>query len=254
METVSEPVGCSFLDYFSVSCANTDAEIEAVQRVRYSVYCKEFAFEPSENFPDGRERDEFDAISTHCLITHRATGSLAGCVRLVPAAGEDGSGLLPMEVNCPGILQRPTLEHMTADRRQMCEISRMAVEHSFRRRQGESQTRIGSPDAVDITHHERRNFSLVAVSGFLAALSLSDITGRTAIFAMMERHLPKLLRRSGIAFQRAGPEVNYHGLRGPYFLNAESAVSNIIPEVRDLYKSIHRQLTQSYRPPPVNAA
>jgi hypothetical protein len=65
----------------------------------------------------------------------------------------------------------------------------------------------------------------------------------------MERHLPTLLSRSGIGFQRAGREVNYHGLRGPYFIRTESAVSTIRPDVASLYEGIHQQLAQSFRPP-----
>ena len=49
-----------FLDYFDVELATTAQSIELVERVRYHVYCEEFGYEPAEQNPNLRERDQYD--------------------------------------------------------------------------------------------------------------------------------------------------------------------------------------------------
>ena len=81
----------AFNTWFSVDFASSAELCKRVYEVRYRVYCEEFGYEEREAFPDGQERDKYDAASLHCLITHRPTGRPAGCVRLVPANA--GAGL-----------------------------------------------------------------------------------------------------------------------------------------------------------------
>ena len=47
----SIPLETHFEKYFSISLADTESLKEQVYRIRYEVYCKEFDFEPAENFP-----------------------------------------------------------------------------------------------------------------------------------------------------------------------------------------------------------
>ena len=54
---------------------------------------------------------------------------------------------------------------------------------------------------------------MIAVSAFLAATAITEKTGYTNVFAMMEPFLPRLMSRSGINFGRAGADIEYHGTR-----------------------------------------
>ena len=72
-----------FLNYFSLSIADTPELQKEVYRIRYQVYCEELEYEPKENFPDGMEIDIYDQKSIHYLLKHNATESYAGCVRVV---------------------------------------------------------------------------------------------------------------------------------------------------------------------------
>lgn len=236
----------SFRQYFSVNLAVTPEQKQAVYRIRYSVYCEEFSYESTDNFPHKQEFDSFDESSLHCLITHKGTGRPAGCVRVV-IAGSGGKALLPMEMFCAKSFDREVMNRLIVRRDTLCEVSRLAVDGAFRRRAGEARTRFGDVDAIDCSHVERRTFSLISVAAFLAATALTDLTGRTSVFAMMEPFLPKLLKRSGIIFQKVGEEIDYHGLRAPYFATTGAAVSGMLPDLRKFYDAIYDEIQKDYR-------
>lgn len=240
------PLSENFLRYFDVAFAGTDALKSAVFGIRYNVYCDEFGYEPAEAFPDHQEKDEFESYSLHALVTHKGTGRPAGCVRLVSPGGKDGVNPLPFEKNCGQSLDKAFIESLGIDRNSMCEISRLAVDGMFRRRTGEQMTRYGEVQGLDCTEQERRTFSIIAVACFLAATAMTDISRRTNVFAMMEPFLPRLLQRSGIEFQRAGDDIDYHGVRAPYFITTGSAVDNMRGDLKELYTEIHRRISADY--------
>ena len=86
------------------------------------------------------------------------------------------------------------------------------------------------------------------VSCFLAATALTDLMERNNAFAMMEPFLPRMLARSGINFTRVGKDVDYHGLRAPYFTTTQSAVDNMVFELRELYDAIHELVSKDFEP------
>jgi N-acyl amino acid synthase of PEP-CTERM/exosortase system len=235
-----------FLQYFDISFAVSAEQKSEIYGIRYSVYCDEFAYEPAGLFPDHQEKDSFDANSLHVLVTHKSSGIPAGCVRLVSPTGPQSGDLLPFEKNCKDSLDREFIQNLDLDRNTICEISRLAVDGAFRRRAGERVTRFGEVDALDCTQQERRTFSIIAVACFLAATVLTDLTGRTCVFAMMEPFLPRLLKRSGIVFKSAGQDMDYHGTRAPYFITTQSAVDNMRPDLRELYTEIYQSILRDY--------
>ncbi|MCL7421364.1 MAG: PEP-CTERM/exosortase system-associated acyltransferase [Methylobacter sp.] len=235
----------SFKKYFTVDFAHTPLIKSKVYAIRYHVYCDEFHYESPDRFPDKQEYDEFDDQSLHCLITHKMTGLPAGCVRLVPTTGNKGEALLPFEKYCSESLDHEFIKSLNLDRETICEISRLAVDSTFRRRSGEALTRFG--DAMNFSDHEKRTFSLIAVSCFLAATALTDMTGRSIIFAMMEPFLPRLLKKSGIIFQQVGKSIDYHGIRAPYYIKkTQSAMNKMDPELKILYQWIYEQIEETY--------
>jgi N-acyl amino acid synthase of PEP-CTERM/exosortase system len=240
------PLSENFLRYFDVAFAGTEKLKSDVYSIRYNVYCEEFGYEPSDAFPDHEEKDEFDQNSLHALVTHKASGLPAGCVRMVNPTGPGGVDLLPFEKNCAQSLDKAFIESLDIDRNVMCEISRLAVDGTFRRRAGERITRYGEVEGLDCTQQERRTFSVIAVACFLAATALTDISRRTSVFAMMEPFLPRLLKRSGIEFHRSGEDIDYHGLRAPYFITTQSAVDNMRPDLKELYTEIHRRISADF--------
>ena len=231
-----------FQNYFSLELATSPEQMEAIWRIRYRVYCEEFGYEAADSFPDKLEADEFDRYSAHCLITHNLSKLPAACVRLVMV---DESNLMPMEHFCSQALDQEFMAAYAHQRPSICEFSRLAVDGAFRRRAGEQASRFGEISSLDITQREQRTFSLIAVSTFTAAFALSDVLGRTNVFAMMEPFLPRLLRRSGIVVSQVGSEIDYHGMRAPYFIKTGDAAAGMQGDLRALYDNIRSNFAEA---------
>ena len=232
----------SFEKYFKVELASSEAQKALAYEVRYRVYCEEFKYEAVDLFPDGLETDEYDQISRHCLVIHRRTGMPAGCVRLVPSMGGIEEYPLPLERYCRASLDMAMIESLALTRSTVCEISRLAVDGAFRRRTGEMLTRFGEIHGLQFSNQEQRSFSLIAVACFLAATAMTEMDRRTNVFAMMEPFLPRLMHRSGIDFKRVGKDMNYHGIRAPYFITTDSALRNMNPDLLELYQWIKQNI------------
>lgn len=221
----------TFDRYFTIQVAKTPEEKKQVYEIRYNVYCQEFGYEQRS---DGLENDIFDTIAVHCLITHKATGAPAGCTRLIPASEHQ----LPIEQQYPytSILNELGIE----DRSTVCEISRLAVDTSFRRRNGETFSKYGLPNG------DKRSgeiFSLITLSALLAGIALADINNTPNGLAMMEPFLPRLLHRSCINFKQVCPIIEYHGQRAGYFANAEVVRSELTDDLKAFYHYIGDKLT-----------
>lgn len=234
-----------FQEYFKLEIASTPEQMEMVYRIRYRVYCEEFGYEEAESFPDHKESDEFDAHSTHCLIIHKLTGMPAACVRVVHV---DETTKMPMETYCLDSLDPKLFSARATDRSKICEFSRLAVDGAFRRRAGERASRFGELKSMDCTKRELRTFSLLAIAAFVSAFAVSAHLGRTNAFAMMEPFLPRLLARSGVVVSRVGDDVDYHGIRAPYFITAHDAINGMPGELRDLYDVIHDSFAEKLPP------
>lgn len=233
----------AFLQYFDVCYASEQQQIEQAGRIRYRVYCEEFGYEPKSDFPDGIETDSFDERSLHCLVTHKLTALPAACVRVV-LTGDDAP--LPFEKFCIDSLDHGFFDRNPMPRSSFCEISRLAVDGAFRRRSGEKATRFGDLDIANLSPEERRTFPLIAVSCYLAATAVGSLAGCTRAFAMMEPFLPRLLSRSGINVRKVGKDLEYHGLRAPYFITLEEALDGMVPELRELYDAIFLMIQRDF--------
>lgn len=235
-----------FERYFRIELVTTEEQLKQAFSLRYRVYCEEFNYEATDLFPNKMESDEFDEQSIHCLIIHKTTERVAGCVRLVPANEKYENGLLPLEKFCKNSLDLDQISRLNFDRESVCEISRLAVDGDFRRRPGETATRFGGIDSMDFTQRERRTFSLIALSAFLAGGALTSITNKTNVFAMMEPFLPRLMKRTGIIFNKVGNDMDYHGIRAPYFVTFQSAKNNIQPDITNMYDWVYKQIEGKY--------
>jgi N-acyl amino acid synthase of PEP-CTERM/exosortase system len=236
-----------FTRYFSIQLVTSEQQAREVYAIRYRVYCEEFKYEATDLFPEKMETDEFDKQSLHCLIVHKETGRSAGCVRLVPVCDDLENGLLPFEKFCQQSLDKQLIESWHLQRDTECEISRLAVDTAFRRRPGEAATRFGEIRSMDCSKQEQRTFSLIAVSGFLAATAITALTQKTNVFAMMEPFFPRLMKRSGIVFERVGSDIDYHGIRAPYFIKTQSALDNMRPDLKEMYNWIYQQVAADYK-------
>lgn len=245
-----------FQRYFDLELASSEEQLAKVFHVRYRVYCEEFEYEPAASFPDKLEKDEFDSLSDHCVVTHKTSNLPAGCARLVHA---DEDTLLPLEKFCAEALDAKIMRSFDGKRNTICEFSRLGVDGAFRRRPGEKVSRFGEISALDYTKREQRTFSLIAVATILSAFAMSEIIERPNCFAMMEPFLPRLLRRSGIIVHPAGSEIQYHGVRAPYFFETRETIAGMDDDLQQFYAVIREAfvrdggLTSAVSPSSVSA-
>jgi N-acyl amino acid synthase of PEP-CTERM/exosortase system len=214
----------SYDQHFDVRHADSPERLDAAYRLRYQVYCVENRFEDRDRCPDGRETDDDDDRAVHTLLVHRRTGAAIGTARLI--LPETGTGRpLPIErVVHPAAraLFRRSQHHRTA------EISRFAVSKQFRRRRGEDRfADTGFPyPAAEVDGAERRLLPHITFGLVRGLLSLCLDYEITAVAAVMEPALLRVLSRLGIDFEPMGPLVEHHGLRQPCFADIAALVHN----------------------------
>lgn len=251
----SEPITQAFHRYFELSEPRGVDALDTVFRLRYDVYCREFQFEREEDCPGGRESDEYDTGSWHCVMHHRASRFAAGCVRIVPVAGSGEHHELPMEKHCRDsfydIPERPD----RLDRDTICEVSRLAVHGMFRRRQGEHKTPLGDVYSLQIPPHHARTFPLLALGLFMSATAMAMLHRKEHAFAMMEPALARILRRSGLPATQVGELQDYHGRRAAFHINQETALRGIEQSelLRDLYNHAYQKLATQQGTPSASA-
>ena len=213
MSAVCQPVN-EFTDYFSgreVSPQRDEALFQAVQKLRYQVYCEECGFLKLEDCPDGLEHDEHDVNSVH-FVALNLQQELAGYVRLVRA---DAVQTFPFQMHCVALTDGvvlPPAEHSA-------EISRLMVHRSYRRRQGERPPVGASVDEAmpPAGVHELRNPSpLILLNMYRQAYAYSLRNGIRYWYAAMERSLARILTRNNFGFQQIGPATDYYGPVAPY--------------------------------------
>lgn len=215
----------AFLDHFCLELAFDEKVKQDAYKLRHDVYVKEFGFE---DIAGDVEKDDYDDRSLSCVIYHVKTGKAAACIRVIPAE----QTLLPVEKYCSEYLFHDRFSIIANDRSRMCEISRLAVAKEFRKRPKEFLSPIGSPDG------EERTFPLLSAACFLSAMIVSFLYDTPNGIAVMETFLPRITKRVGIEFETIGNELNYHGLRTPYFVT----YGNIMDKLQDDYKRLMSNL------------
>jgi len=236
-----------FQHFFDVEYVTTQEQIDEALGIRYRVYCEEFGYEPKERFPDRKESDQFDKKSLHCLVIHKSSRLPAGCVRLVLTNDTSDIDPLPFEEHCAGSLDQEFIRSFKEPRTTVGEISRLAVDTAFRRRFGDEATRFGSIETLNFSPQERRTFPLIAVAAYLATMALGELNGRSNGFAMMEPFLPRLMKRTGIVFKKVGEDIDYHGLRAPYFITLGTALTGMNRDMRSLYDAIYLNMKEAHQ-------
>lgn len=221
--------------FFEVVPATTPDLLEEAHRLRYQVYCVENGFESQADNPGGLEMDEFDARACQSLLLHRATGTVAGTVRLILPDSRGGDTL-------PALSVSPTLGDLGPEflpRQYTGEISRFAISKEFRRRIEDGRWPAVREECRGKVPAEtnRRVLPHLTLGLMRALVKMSTENGVTHWCANVETPLLRLLKRLGIYFHASGPLVNFHGWRQPVYSSIEE-LSRVVyrsrPEVWDV--------------------
>lgn len=184
------------------------ALMKGIQALRFEVYCLECGFLPAQDYGDGLESDEHDAVSAHFCATD-LSDRLSGYVRLVPA---DREGRFPFQAHCPGLFGHVLLP----DPEQAGEISRLMVHRRYRRRRGDTLAGVTVVDEA-APAVERRNESPQIMLSMFRQMYVHSLSNDIRYwYAAMERSLARALMRLGFAFNAIGPETDYYGPVAPY--------------------------------------
>jgi N-acyl amino acid synthase of PEP-CTERM/exosortase system len=230
--TITNPtLSDAYNHWFEVVPAGTPALLEQAYRLRYQVYCREHDFETPDEHPHQRETDEFDDSSVHSLLVNRASGTVAGTVRLILPDHRAPESSFPIQRICshPLLADRRLLLTSTA-----AEISRFAISKEFRKISNHS-TPVESGRHGEISFDRHHLIPSITLGLLKATLQMSFERGITDWFAVMEPPLLRLLARFGIYFKPIGPLVEYHGLRQPCHANVSSLLDRVQLERYDVW-------------------
>lgn len=249
------------LDHFSASfrfrLATTAEARNRAYALRHSVFRRELDYQMREDPLQQLESDEYDDKALIVLLEHPASGLAAGSMRLVYPCESAALSLhqLPLETHCLPSLTHPTLHPGKLPRERICEISRLAVPHYFRRRSPRESQPANAPAPTDYVFSEtdRQTFPLIGVGLFLAATALVGLSGHYHVFAMMQAHLPRLLAIYGLRFTCVGEPIVFHGKRRAFYVDQRQAVIDMQPGLRGLYRHIEGELARQYHPAPTPA-
>jgi N-acyl amino acid synthase of PEP-CTERM/exosortase system len=231
----------NFFRYFRPLYAATPEHQRSGYNIRYRVYVEELGWEAPN--PTRLETDPCDAYAHPCLLEHKRTGEIAGCVRLVvPQSGKPQAYLPFQRHHIAGIDAR----HLAVNHpSRVGEISRLAVPSLFRRRRNES----GKPFILDehsaakaYSQEELRNFPNIAIGLYLSAIALVDLCDLQLAVVVMEPRLQRHLKRFGLHFQRISDPFELRGQRALFALPRDQLTRHMSSEIQTLYERIRESL------------
>ncbi len=240
-----ESLAKNFSQYFQVSLAMSRQQRRFAYAIRYQVYAEELGWEPQND--SQLETDNCDDYAYHCLLEHKRSGDIAGCVRLVlPKIGRPES-LLPCQSHSIPMRGNRRLHEFSGQ--SVGEISRLAVPSNFRRRASEA----GKPFILDshntttiYTEDERRNFPNISIGLYLSAIAMVELCDLERVLVVMEPRLQRHLQRYGLVFHQISQSFELRGSRALFELPREELTVHMGQQILDLYHTIQHDLANQF--------
>jgi N-acyl amino acid synthase of PEP-CTERM/exosortase system len=237
-------LGERFKQLFDLTLGFENASLDEVFRIRHDVYCRDLGWEPVR--ADGREIDEFDRHSIHCLLTRHMTGEAVGCTRLILARPEDPGHRLPFEESCRDVLDRSIADPQRMSRKSLGEVSRLAVLKSFRRRKGEEVVPAPMSDDDFGPQGSEGRFPFIPLSLYLGAAAVARRLEIEHVFVLTEPRLASHFARIGFDIRRVGGCVEHNGIRVPSVLSSSRVVHGLRPMIQPLYAVIEQAVEDAF--------
>jgi N-acyl amino acid synthase of PEP-CTERM/exosortase system len=234
-------LGTSFKRYFEIVPALSDELRDEAYRIRHEVYCEELKYEPTR--PNGRESDQYDAHSLHCLIRSVKRGNYVGCARLVLARPDNPRSPLPFEKTCASTIDRSIIDPRTLPRHRIAEASRLAVISRYRLRRGEHDQPFTVNDESFSTRLMPR-FPYIPIALYLGTLELAALHGIETLFVLTEPRLAGHFAKLGVQIKQIGEAVEHRGTRIPSMMSVSSIIDGLNFIMRPLYTVIADEVRQ----------
>lgn len=234
----------TFKNDYKFIIAKTSQEKNRALQLRHDVFLKELKYQMKEDKTQRIETDEYDEHSLHCLIEHRRSGLLAGCMRLIIPSDDVESIFhkLPVEIQGEHSLNHDLIHPTKMPKLQICEVSRLAISQHFRSHHTLKKENREELEEVKFTPEEEKTFPVITIALFLCTYSLAMLSGKHHVFAMMEPRLPRLLALSGFHFTQVSGAIEHHGLRYAYYINHLKAELGMNEKLKPLYLYIKESL------------
>jgi len=175
----------------------------------------------------------YDDRAMHTLLVHRASGLIAGTVRVIRTDPERLVGSLPIDGLCrdPGLFDEAVCPRAT-----LAEISRFAISKDFRRRVEDAQTPAGvGHNRTERKPSEHRRISHLSL-GLMQGLACNSArAGITHWVAEMEPALLRMLSKLGMHWNKLGPVIDFHGKRQPCFTVLDQMFDRMWDERPDIW-------------------
>jgi N-acyl amino acid synthase of PEP-CTERM/exosortase system len=237
-------LGDGFSSLFELVPALDAATRDAVFRVRHEVYCRDLGWEPVRD--DGLETDAYDAQSLHLLLRMRATGEPVGCTRLVLTDPADPAQQLPFERSCTDVIDRARVDPAALPRRQIGEVSRLAVMRRFRQRKGEEGKAVSISDDDFEPRGAQSRFPFIPVGLYMGVAAMVYRLGLSHVFLMTEPRLLQHFARMGFGIEQIGEPIEHRGLRAPALLRSATFRGGLRPLVRPLFEAIETEVNAAF--------
>lgn len=244
-KSTTRDLGEGFRQLFELVPALDEASLNEVFRIRHDVYCRDLSWEPVSEI--GRESDEYDRHSFHCLLRRRGSGEPVGCTRLIVARPEDPAYPLPFEHSCREVLDRSIADPANMPRHTIGEVSRLAVRNTFRQRKGEATTPVSMTEADFGGHGPETRFPFIPVSLYLGAAAIARRFGIEHVFVLTEPRLASHFVRIGFDIRTVGGTIEHRGTRVPSVLSSSKVVAGLRPMIRPMYEVIEQAIDHAFR-------
>ena len=232
-------LGTAFKQYFEIVPAFTEALKHEAYRIRHSVYCEDLKYEPLRQ--DQLESDEYDVHAQHLLIRNIQQDMFTGCLRVIIPPTDDPGWLLPFEKTCVNSLNRLIIDPAKLPRKQIAEVSRLAVISSFRRRKGEANSPINLTEK-DFDPSPTPRFPYIPLGLYYGAVELARLHNIKLLFLLTEERLANHFSKLGIKIEFIGAPTKHRGVRFPSMVNVSETVLNLRPIIRPLYQTIAQDI------------
>lgn len=220
----------SYRKSFTIAPAETATDIAQCLRLRYDVFCRENGFLDPALYPDGEERDEFDARAIHYRLMHNQSGRLAGTVRVILPDPERPLTSFALQKVC----DHPLLQ---IENRMMgiAEISRLCMAREFRRRprDGHILPAYHTQESADENGRRplfRRQIPYAPLGLMAAAFETVLRAGLLDVVMSVDPAQFRTLKRIGMNYRVLGPRLNWLGSQQPFIFNIKTALDTMAAE------------------------
>ncbi len=235
MEQLAE----TFSRFFRVKLANTAQQRRYSYAIRHQVYAEELGWEPETE--TRLETDSFDNFSHHCLLEHKRSGDLIGCVRLVLPSIDKPESQLPCQTHEIPMRNNRRLSELSGE--SAGEVSRLAVLNGFRAHEAGKPFMLDSYNASIYSDEERRYFPHISTGLYLSAIAMVELCELERVLVVMEPRLQRHLQRCGLVFHQISDTFELRGRRALFELPGEELTINMSEPILELYRTIRRDLS-----------